>query len=101
MDAILEVARQYDLLVVEDACQAQGGEYQSAQGGWRRAGCQDYIKKMHAAPGDSGSPIFRWHGNTVTLAGILWGGISEGGTQYIIMSAMWNIEKDIGALSTF
>jgi dTDP-4-amino-4,6-dideoxygalactose transaminase len=38
MDAILSVARQYDLLVVEDACQAQGAEYQSAQGGWRRAG---------------------------------------------------------------
>ena len=71
------------------------------KGGWRRARCQDYIKKMHAAPGDSGSPFFRWPGNTVTLAGILWGGISEGGTQYIIMSAMWNIEKDIGALSTF
>jgi hypothetical protein len=69
--------------------------------GLRRVRCQDYIKSMHAIPGDSGSPIFRWHGNTVTLAGILWGGINEGGTQYTIMSAMWNIERDIGALSTF
>ncbi len=28
----------YDLLVVEDACQAQGAEYRSANGGWKRAG---------------------------------------------------------------
>jgi dTDP-4-amino-4,6-dideoxygalactose transaminase len=38
MDPILDIARQYDLLVVEDACQAHGAEYRSAQGGWRRAG---------------------------------------------------------------
>ncbi|MQA89081.1 MAG: hypothetical protein GEU90_02420 [Gemmatimonas sp.] len=67
----------------------------------RRLLCQDWIHKMHATFGDSGSPIFRWHGNTVTLAGLLWGGITQGGTPYILMSAMWNIEKDLGALSTF
>jgi dTDP-4-amino-4,6-dideoxygalactose transaminase len=38
MDPILEIARKYDLIVVEDACQAQGSEYQTAQHGWRRAG---------------------------------------------------------------
>ncbi|MGH9163399.1 MAG: DegT/DnrJ/EryC1/StrS family aminotransferase [Vicinamibacteraceae bacterium] len=38
MDAILDIARHYDLLVVEDACQAHGAEYHSAKGGWRRAG---------------------------------------------------------------
>lgn len=38
MDAIMEIARRYDLLVVEDACQAHGAEYRSAHGGWRRAG---------------------------------------------------------------
>jgi dTDP-4-amino-4,6-dideoxygalactose transaminase len=38
MDAILELARQYDLIVVEDACQAHGAEYRSATSGWRRAG---------------------------------------------------------------
>jgi dTDP-4-amino-4,6-dideoxygalactose transaminase len=38
MDAILAIAARYDLLVIEDACQAQGAEYRSANGGWRRAG---------------------------------------------------------------
>jgi dTDP-4-amino-4,6-dideoxygalactose transaminase len=38
MDAILAVARRYGLLVVEDACQAHGAEYRSADGVWRRAG---------------------------------------------------------------
>jgi dTDP-4-amino-4,6-dideoxygalactose transaminase len=38
MDALQAVADQYGLLIVEDACQAQGAEYRSAQGGWRRAG---------------------------------------------------------------
>ena len=38
MDSILNIARHYGLLVVEDACQAHGAEYRSASGGWRRAG---------------------------------------------------------------
>jgi dTDP-4-amino-4,6-dideoxygalactose transaminase len=39
MDPILEQARQYKLLVVEDACQAHGAEYFSnKQGRWRKAG---------------------------------------------------------------
>jgi dTDP-4-amino-4,6-dideoxygalactose transaminase len=38
MDAILEISRQYNLVLVEDACQAQGAEYQSADGVGRRAG---------------------------------------------------------------
>ena len=38
MDEILEIAAQYDLLVVEDACQAHGAEYQCSGGEWRRAG---------------------------------------------------------------
>lgn len=38
MDAILSIAANYDLIVIEDACQAHGAEYRSADGGWRRAG---------------------------------------------------------------
>src|SRR5262245_16976574 len=38
MDAIAAVAARYHLLVIEDACQAQGAEYRSADGVWRRAG---------------------------------------------------------------
>jgi len=39
MDAILSIASRFDLLVVEDACQAHGASYRSATDGmWRRAG---------------------------------------------------------------
>ena len=38
MDAILSIASNYNLLVIEDACQAHGAEYRSADGNWRRAG---------------------------------------------------------------
>lgn len=38
MDAILEVAARYNLLVVEDAAQAQGTEYRTAAAGWKRTG---------------------------------------------------------------
>jgi dTDP-4-amino-4,6-dideoxygalactose transaminase len=38
MDAILSIAAHYDLLVIEDACQAHGAEYRSIDRGWRRAG---------------------------------------------------------------
>jgi dTDP-4-amino-4,6-dideoxygalactose transaminase len=38
MDTIQSIAARYDLLVIEDACQAHGAEYRSADGVWRRAG---------------------------------------------------------------
>lgn len=38
MDAISAVASKFGLIVVEDACQAHGAEYQSKDGIWRRAG---------------------------------------------------------------
>ena len=39
MDAILSIASRFNLLVVEDACQAHGAGYRSAvHGEWRRAG---------------------------------------------------------------
>jgi len=62
--------------------------------------CNDWTS-YHSGSGDSGSPVFRWYGSTVRLAGLHWGSITSGGTRYGIISAMWNIEKDLGALSTF
>ena len=38
MDAIMAIAARYGLLVVEDACQAHGAQYRSADGVWRKAG---------------------------------------------------------------
>jgi len=38
MDAMLAVADKFGLIVIEDACQAHGAEYKSANGGWRKTG---------------------------------------------------------------
>jgi len=38
MDALLEICARYDLLLIEDAAQAQGTEYLSGGKTWRRAG---------------------------------------------------------------
>jgi dTDP-4-amino-4,6-dideoxygalactose transaminase len=38
MEEILAIAAQYNLLVIEDACQAHGAEYLCGDGSWRRAG---------------------------------------------------------------
>jgi dTDP-4-amino-4,6-dideoxygalactose transaminase len=38
MDPIIDLSRRYALLVVEDACQAQGAQYRSSGRSWRRAG---------------------------------------------------------------
>ena len=51
MDAILDVARQYDLLMVEDACQAQGAEYRSATDGWKRAARSARRARSASIPG--------------------------------------------------
>jgi dTDP-4-amino-4,6-dideoxygalactose transaminase len=51
MDAILEVAARYGLLVVEDAAQAHGAEYQSANGEWRRAGSFGKVTAFSFYPG--------------------------------------------------
>jgi dTDP-4-amino-4,6-dideoxygalactose transaminase len=38
MEPILSITAQYDLVVIEDACQAHGAEYRAADGVWRKAG---------------------------------------------------------------
>jgi dTDP-4-amino-4,6-dideoxygalactose transaminase len=52
MDAILELAKQYQLLVVEDACQAHGAEYFSRkQNQWFRAGSMGRAAAFSFYPG--------------------------------------------------
>jgi dTDP-4-amino-4,6-dideoxygalactose transaminase len=52
MDAILELAAQYKLVVVEDACQAHGAEYFSKkENRWRRAGSMGVAGAFSFYPG--------------------------------------------------
>jgi dTDP-4-amino-4,6-dideoxygalactose transaminase len=52
MDPILELADRYNLLVVEDACQAHGAEYLSKRDGrWRRAGSMGHVAVFSFYPG--------------------------------------------------
>jgi dTDP-4-amino-4,6-dideoxygalactose transaminase len=50
MDPILDLAKQYGLVVVEDACQAHGAEYKSRDG-WRRAGSMGVAAAFSFYPG--------------------------------------------------
>ena len=52
MDPILELAERYNLLVIEDACQAHGAEYFSAkEQRWRRAGTMGKAAAFSFYPG--------------------------------------------------
>ena len=52
MDAILELAERYGLIVIEDACQAHGAEYYSARSGrWQRAGSMGRAAAFSFYPG--------------------------------------------------
>jgi dTDP-4-amino-4,6-dideoxygalactose transaminase len=52
MDAILESARKYNLVVVEDACQAHGAEYYSKkEGRWKKAGSMGHAAAFSFYPG--------------------------------------------------
>lgn len=52
MDAILDLATQYDLKVVEDACQAQGAEYFSQKDNrWHKAGSMGHAAAFSFYPG--------------------------------------------------
>lgn len=61
--------------------------------------CQDLVY-MGSGGGDSGSPVFRnpSGGANAYLYGILWGGGSTDGRQYIVFSAISNIEGDYGTI---
>src|SRR6266446_5810846 len=52
MDPILELAARYDLIVIEDACQAHGAEYFSkTEGRWRKAGSMGHAAAFSFYPG--------------------------------------------------
>ena len=52
MDPILELARRYNLIVVEDACQAHGAEYFSKkENRWRKAGSMGHAGAFSFYPG--------------------------------------------------
>lgn len=52
MDLILELATQYNLKVIEDACQAQGAEYFSKKGNrWCKAGSMGHAAAFSFYPG--------------------------------------------------
>lgn len=52
MDPILELAQQYNLMVIEDACQAHGAEYFSnREGRWRKAGSMGRAAAFSFYPG--------------------------------------------------
>ncbi|NMF85117.1 hypothetical protein [Nodosilinea sp. P-1105] len=57
--------------------------------------CQDRANYFGDS-GDSGSPVFVWYGNTVHLMGIHWGGSSS----HSMFSALWNIQADLGNITT-
>ena len=52
MDPILELARRYNLIVVEDACQAHGAEYFSEkENRWKKAGSMGQAAAFSFYPG--------------------------------------------------
>jgi dTDP-4-amino-4,6-dideoxygalactose transaminase len=52
MDPILELAQRYNLIVIEDACQAHGAEYFSKrEGRWRKAGSMGVAAAFSFYPG--------------------------------------------------
>jgi dTDP-4-amino-4,6-dideoxygalactose transaminase len=52
MDPLLELARRYNLIVVEDACQAHGAEYFSKkENRWRKAGTMGHAAAFSFYPG--------------------------------------------------
>ncbi|NPD46723.1 DegT/DnrJ/EryC1/StrS aminotransferase family protein [Lentimicrobium sp. S6] len=51
MDSILEIAKKYNLFVIEDSAQAHLSEYRSVDGGWRKVGSFGDIATFSFYPG--------------------------------------------------
>jgi len=43
MDAIMEIAKNHNLVVIEDACQSLGSDYQNAAGEWKKSGTIGHV----------------------------------------------------------
>jgi UDP-2-acetamido-2-deoxy-ribo-hexuluronate aminotransferase len=43
MDAIMKIAKQYNLFVIEDACQSIGSDYMNADGEWKKSGTIGHV----------------------------------------------------------
>ena len=57
MDAILEIAERYNLIVIEDACQAHGAEYFSKkENRWKKAGSMGLAAAFSFYPGKNLGP---------------------------------------------
>ena len=54
MDPIMEVARQHDLAVIEDACQAHGAEYKGKRAGSMGTGCFSFYPTKNITTGEGG-----------------------------------------------
>jgi len=54
MKAIMEIARQYNLIVIEDACQAHGAEYKGKKVGTFGTGCFSFYPTKNMTTGEGG-----------------------------------------------
>ncbi len=54
MDRIMEIARKYSLVVIEDACQAHGAEYKGKKAGSFGTGCFSFYPTKNMTTGEGG-----------------------------------------------
>lgn len=73
-------------------CADFGVEYRSHS----RLRCQ-YVANYGNYYGDSGSPVFFWHGDSVSMVGIHWG-IKDEDPSFAAFSSWSGIEKDLGTV---
>lgn len=68
---------------------ANNGNLVRVNGNLVRMTCQ-YSASYNSSSGDSGSPVFHWHGDEVTIKGVNWGSTGGGG----VFSPLGGIQTD-------